>query len=173
MRCCPVTRTYCLNTKTCSCYYLAACCKKSNLSWSERKNGLINLPCGPPALGYSSERQKANSSFLFFLTIFLPCTFTQMYRPNRESWNLAFPIYLRSSSRKTEFLAGSSLAEGKPRAPLPLCHLAPRPPPRTAQRPSCPPALRKQTRWAVMEGKGESRNTRRRWQTYTEEIKST
>lgn len=125
-----MTRTHCLNTKTCSCYYLAACCKKkSNISWSERKNGPINLPSGPPALGYSSERQK--QTFLSsFSTIFLPRTFTQMYGANCKSWDLAFPFYLKAALQRAlgGQLPGKREAQDPchPRAtPCRVPHLAP------------------------------------------------
>lgn len=55
--------------QTCSCYYLATCCKKSHLSWSERKNGLTNLSCGPAAPSYGSLRYKADISALHYSRI--------------------------------------------------------------------------------------------------------
>lgn len=97
-----------------------------------------------PALGYSSERQK--QAFLSsFLTIFLPCTFTQMYGANCESWDLAFPFYLKAALQRAlgGQLPGKREAQDPchPRAtPCRVPHLAPL----SALR---APALRKQTRW--------------------------
>lgn len=111
-----MTRTHCLNTKTCSCYYLAACCtKKSNTSWSERKNGPINLPSGPQPWATALKDRSRHFSPLFkqffFHTPSHRCT-GQTASPG--IWHF---LYILKQLCK-ELLAGSSPEKGKPRTPV-------------------------------------------------------
>lgn len=121
---------YCLNTRSCSCYYLAACCKKSNSSWSEWKKWTKKS-----ALWSTSPRQelcKTESRHFFPL---LQLDFFSMhlhtYGPNRVL-ELASPFYLKNSSENAKFFVASpSPAKVTPRVSVPLHPPpAPCPPPR-------------------------------------------